>query len=250
MLPMKLRLQYFVSVFFISFLFFQASAQTSQIVDNGSVTTPVNFSQGICGYRWTNDQPGIGLVASGTGNIPSFTAINNTKVPIVATITAVPASSGYAYIADVYLDIVSVIDINTNNIVARIPVGEGPTGVAVSPDGTRVYVANYDSHNVSVIDALENKVIATIQLNNALGSIRVSPDGKKIYVVDLSGKLITIDALTNTRTASLSVPASTYSMSISRDGSKIFVPNAYGNDLHVINTSTNTIETTFSIGSG
>ncbi|RZK17690.1 MAG: T9SS type B sorting domain-containing protein [Pedobacter sp.] len=39
-------------------------------------------------------------------------------------------------------------------------------------------------------------------------------------------------------------------MSISRDGSKIFVPNAYGNDLHVINTSTNTIETTFSIGSG
>ncbi|WP_168187526.1 gliding motility-associated C-terminal domain-containing protein [Pedobacter sp. G11] len=247
---MKLTLQYFVNIFFISFFFFQASAQNSQIVDNRSVTTPLTFSQGICGYRWTNDQPGIGLPASGTGNIPSFTAVNNTKVPIVATITAVPASSGYAYIADVYLDVVSVIDINTNNIIARIPVGKGPTGVAVSPDGGKVYVANYDSHNVSVIDALENKVIATIQLDNALGSIRVSPDGKRVYVVDLSGKLITIDALTNTRMASLSVPASTYFMSINKDGSKIYLPNAYGDELHVINTLTNTIEATFSIGSG
>ena len=36
---------------------------------------------------WTNDTPSIGLAASGSGQIPAFTAVNNTESPIVATIT-------------------------------------------------------------------------------------------------------------------------------------------------------------------
>jgi len=38
---------------------------------------------------WTNDTPSIGLAASGSGTIPSFTAVNSTGSPIVATITVV-----------------------------------------------------------------------------------------------------------------------------------------------------------------
>ncbi|MEC4005945.1 LamG-like jellyroll fold domain-containing protein, partial [Flavobacterium sp. SUN052] len=37
--------------------------------------------------NWTNDTPSIGLAASGTGNIPSFTAVNNGTTPIVATLS-------------------------------------------------------------------------------------------------------------------------------------------------------------------
>jgi hypothetical protein len=37
-------------------------------------------------YTWTNDNPGIGLAAMGTGDIPSFTATNNTPDPLTATI--------------------------------------------------------------------------------------------------------------------------------------------------------------------
>jgi uncharacterized repeat protein (TIGR02543 family) len=36
---------------------------------------------------WTNSNPAIGLAASGTGNIPSFTATNTTASPITATIS-------------------------------------------------------------------------------------------------------------------------------------------------------------------
>ena len=36
---------------------------------------------------WTNSNPSIGLKASGAGDIPSFTATNNTGTPITATIT-------------------------------------------------------------------------------------------------------------------------------------------------------------------
>ena len=59
---------------------------------------------------------------------------------------------------------VSVIDTATNAIIARVPVGYAPTGVAVTPSGDRVYVANSFSSDVSVIDASVNAVIATVNL--------------------------------------------------------------------------------------
>ena len=40
----------------------------------------------LSGTTWTNDNPSIGLSAAGSGNIPSFTAINNKVAPVVANI--------------------------------------------------------------------------------------------------------------------------------------------------------------------
>ncbi len=66
----------------------------SEVVCNGSPTTAVNFTTtntgGTVTYTWTNDQPGIGLAAAGTGNIPSFTATNSGTSPVVATIVVTP----------------------------------------------------------------------------------------------------------------------------------------------------------------
>lgn len=57
---------------------------------NGASIASVNFSGTANGYTWTNSIAAIGLASSGSGNIPSFTAINNTSVPITATITVTP----------------------------------------------------------------------------------------------------------------------------------------------------------------
>ncbi len=45
-------------------------------------------------FNWTNDAPSIGLASSGTGDIPSFTAVNTGSTPIVATITVTPSVNG------------------------------------------------------------------------------------------------------------------------------------------------------------
>jgi hypothetical protein len=45
-------------------------------------------------FTWTNSHPSIGLAASGTGNIPAFTATNTTSSPITATITITPTYAG------------------------------------------------------------------------------------------------------------------------------------------------------------
>ena len=63
---------------------------------------------------------------------------------------------------------VDIIDVATQKIVHRIPVGIDPVSIAVRPDGREVWVSNHVSDSVSVIDNDRNSpaylnVIATIQ---------------------------------------------------------------------------------------
>ncbi|RYY40437.1 MAG: T9SS type A sorting domain-containing protein [Chitinophagaceae bacterium] len=70
-------------------------AIASQTLCSGTVTTAINFAGAPAGtvYSWTNDNPSIGMGASGTGPIPAFTAQNNTPVEQAATITVAPLFS-------------------------------------------------------------------------------------------------------------------------------------------------------------
>ena len=64
----------------------------------------------------------------------------------------------------IFSNTVSVIDTASNTVVATIPVGVNPVGVAITPDGTRAYVTNEGSNTVSVIDIATNTVVATISV--------------------------------------------------------------------------------------
>ena len=46
---------------------------------------------------------------------------------------------------------VSVLDGSTNTVLATVPVGTEPDGIAVNPTTNRVYVANFGDDTVSVI---------------------------------------------------------------------------------------------------
>lgn len=70
------------------------NAVASQSVCAGSTVSAINFSGGSAGtvYNWTNSDPAIGLGASGSGNIPAFTATNTSGSPITSTITVTPVN--------------------------------------------------------------------------------------------------------------------------------------------------------------
>jgi hypothetical protein len=63
---------------------------------NGAATQAINFTGPVAGttYSWTNSNTAIGLAASGTGAIPSFTATNTGTTPISGTITVIPSANG------------------------------------------------------------------------------------------------------------------------------------------------------------
>ena len=62
----------------------------------GSVSSAISFSSAVAGttYTWTNSNTAIGLAASGSGNVPSFTATNAGSTPISGTITVTPTAAG------------------------------------------------------------------------------------------------------------------------------------------------------------
>jgi gliding motility-associated-like protein len=61
-------------------------------------------------YTWTNSNPSIGLAATGTGNIPAFTANNKGNTPIRSTITITPSIGGCAGTPETYEITVNPLD--------------------------------------------------------------------------------------------------------------------------------------------
>ncbi len=70
---------------------------TSQSFCIGNATNPVNFTGSHSGsvYSWSNNNPAIGLPASGTGNIASFTptVLGNATITVYPTLNGCPGSS-------------------------------------------------------------------------------------------------------------------------------------------------------------
>ena len=73
-------------------------------------------------YSWINSNTAIGLVASGTGNVPAFTATNSTSSPISGTITVTPTANGCSGTPVTYTIIVNpspIVD-PINNVVVCV----------------------------------------------------------------------------------------------------------------------------------
>ena len=64
----------------------------NQTVCNGTATAAVTITGPVAGtvYNWINNNPAIGLAASGANTIPSFIGINAGSTPVTATITVTP----------------------------------------------------------------------------------------------------------------------------------------------------------------
>ena len=98
-------------------------------------------------------------------------------------VTARPGAAAlFAYVTNNSSNTVSVIDTASNALVATVPVGSAPNGVAVTPDGAFAYVVNNVSNTVSVINTLSNTVVNTVQVGNGPTEVAITPDGAFAYV--------------------------------------------------------------------
>lgn len=217
-----------------------AHAQNSQVVNSGQNTTTITFPAG-CNFKWTNDNPSIGLAANGTGDIASFKAINTGTSPITATITATPEPQSLAYVANGQGKL-SVIDLNTNLTVATIQVGIGPMGTAINPYNNRVYVVNQQSHTVSVIDRITNTLVTTISTfpGEYPSGAALSPDGTRLYITEHNNNYLTvINTADNSIITSIPIGQNPWGAVVSPDGKLVYVVTGGDNTITVVNTATN-----------
>jgi YVTN family beta-propeller protein len=102
-------------------------------------------------------------------------------------VSAVPARSrcrATAFVTNGLIGTVSTIDVKTRTKnPTDIPVGSGPAGVAVTPDGKTAFVANGPSGTVSTIDVkTRTKNPNDIPVGPTSVGVTVTPDGKTAFV--------------------------------------------------------------------
>ena len=176
---------------------------TNQTVCNNSPTADINFSSagsGTITYNWTNNAPYIGLPASGTGNIPSFSPVNGGSTPIIATITVTPSYNGCPGTSTTFTITVNptptmdnVADqVFCNNSTAKINFTTPTTGTIIynwTNSNTNIGLAASGTGNISALNAkntgiapISSTVTVTPSINNA-GKVCVgAPDQFNIVV--------------------------------------------------------------------
>jgi YVTN family beta-propeller protein len=102
------------------------------------------------------------------------------------------------YTSNIGSDSVSAILQDSNGVWAQtlIPVGKGPEGIDLSPDGRQLWSAHSRDGGVSVIDTATLKVVQTIALGTKRSNrIKLTPDARFALVSDLdAGELVIVDA--------------------------------------------------------
>jgi YVTN family beta-propeller protein len=109
---------------------------------------------------------------------------------------AMPATAApFAYVANSDSNTVSVIDTASNTVVATVPVGRQPFGVAITPDGVHAYVANRIDSTVSVIDTASNTVVTTVPVGLDPDGVAIAPAGAHAYVANGLDSTVSVIAI-------------------------------------------------------
>ena len=141
-------------------------------------------------------------------------------------------------------DQVSFVNTATNKLVGGpVEAGEGPTSVAITPDGKYAYVTDVEGESVSVIETGLRRNVATIEeVGEEPFGIAITPDGKYAYVTDSGSNEVAVISTPDQKSREVD-PGRHRTDRASRSrrpANSPTSPNYADNDVEVINTETMT----------
>jgi YVTN family beta-propeller protein len=102
---------------------------------------------------------------------------------------------------------VVALDAKTFKIVARMPGGDYPDGMAYAPSVHKLFVSDEHGGTDTVIDVTNNKRIATIPLGGEVGNTQYDPASRHIFAnVQTRDQLVEIDPATDKVVARINLP--------------------------------------------
>jgi YVTN family beta-propeller protein len=130
---------------------------------------------------------------------------------------------------------VTVLDTNSQEVVAEIPVGIDPRSVALSPDGARAYVVNQGSDNLAVLDLGSGSVMEWLSVGDRPVGAVVSPDGSLLAVAELGADSVRLIDPVSLETLSISPVADRpYGLAFTPDGQHLLVTHLLSGDVSVL----------------
>lgn len=119
------------------------------------------------------------------------------------------------------------------SVVGRCEVGDGPSHLALHPDGARVYSANSWDGTVTCV-TVDGERAASAQSGRWAHAIDIAPDGRRVFVANfMDDTLAVFDAATLERVALLATDAYPHGLDVSPDGRYVIATGFASNCLRV-----------------
>jgi YVTN family beta-propeller protein len=128
----------------------------------------------------------------------------------------------------------AIFTVTEHGPVGPIPLGGTPTGVALSPDGTRAFVTG--AHRISEVDTARSHAVRTFDDRRLDVSWEafLGHDGSHVYACNGNNALSVFDTNSATLIASIAVSGHPIAIRLSKDGSVAYVSTWNTNSLAVI----------------
>ncbi|MBP1821147.1 beta-propeller fold lactonase family protein [Mycobacterium sp. OAE908] len=188
----------------------------------------------------------------------SKTVLTNVKVGSTPVGIAISPDDKRVYVANGGSGTVSVINTTTNKLVDinpstttvdSIKVGSQPSGVAVSPDGSKLYVTLRYSDSLAVVNLATPTANPTlIKVGDSPRDVALNSDGSRAFVTNYDGTVSVVNTTTKqvTTIATGGPTLQPAGVAIDNVGGLVYVAN--GKDtVSVIDAKTNTIIRTLTI---
>ncbi|MGZ8199994.1 MAG: beta-propeller fold lactonase family protein [Methylosarcina sp.] len=144
---------------------------------------------------------------------------------------------------------VSVIDPDTNTVIASLFVMNNPTRLLVAPDGTKVYVSNKESDTVQVIDTATNTISATIMVGDGPEHMVITSDGHTLFVANgYANTVSAVDTTSNSVIATITTKSYPKFMDITPDNRWVYVSNKNSGSVTIIDAVNRTALKTVQVG--
>ncbi len=133
-----------------------------------------------------------------------------------------------------------------------VPVGKGPEGLDLSPDGTEFWTAHSRDGGISVIDVAAKKVAATFDIGTKRSNrVKLTLDGKYALVSDLAGgELVIVDAKARSIVKRLPLGKMPEGILMEPGGARAYIAVAGDNHVAILDLKTLSITGKIETGKG
>jgi YVTN family beta-propeller protein len=133
-----------------------------------------------------------------------------------------------------------------------VPVGRGPEGFDLAPDGKQIWTAHMGDGRISVIDVASRKVVQTIDAGaRGPNRLKFTPDGKLALVSEIGGGgIVVLDTGTRAVKKRVSLGRGASGILIPPEGGRAYIALTGSNSIAVIDLDTLAEVARFKTGSG
>ena len=155
-----------------------------------------------------------------------------------------------------------VVDLSNHSVVAKIPTGDAPRPIALSPDGKRLFVNRDELMGFLVIDLEKRAVVAEVTLElteeerataSRCHGIGVTPDGREVWTTDINHGLVFAFDLTQDpprQIARMQTGRSPLWLTITPDGQTVYVANTADDSISAFDVATKTEKARIQLAKG